>query len=230
MIRGTRVNPFATWYDMADAVEPVRHGVQQEPPHELIGGERHRLGLAVVAVVPWVKTGGRPGRRRAPGQPAVGDGDAVGVAAATWSSPRRRPPEGACRGTRHHRAGSGAPAVWPAPPMLSFFWSGPQHGAPAAGRPSHGEIGRVRGRFRGKSVGSAATPREQRRPKRVDLYGEPGGTRTHDPKIKSLVLYHLSYGLAGTRRTAGRLERQAAPRVKRQRRIAARPTRCPPRR
>ena len=26
--------------------------------------------------------------------------------------------------------------------------------------------------------------------------GEPGGTRTHDPKIKSLVLYHLSYGLA----------------------------------
>jgi hypothetical protein len=24
---------------------------------------------------------------------------------------------------------------------------------------------------------------------------EPGGTRTHDPKIKSLVLYRLSYGL-----------------------------------
>jgi hypothetical protein len=35
-----------------------------------------------------------------------------------------------------------------------------------------------------------------RRPKRVDLYGEPGGTRTHGPKIKSLVLYHLSYGLS----------------------------------
>ena len=28
-----------------------------------------------------------------------------------------------------------------------------------------------------------------------NLLGEPGGTRTHDPKIKSLVLYRLSYGL-----------------------------------
>ncbi len=28
------------------------------------------------------------------------------------------------------------------------------------------------------------------------MFGEPGGTRTHDPKIKSLVLYQLSYGLA----------------------------------
>ena len=28
-------------------------------------------------------------------------------------------------------------------------------------------------------------------------YGEPGGTRTHGPKIKSLVLYQLSYRLAG---------------------------------
>jgi hypothetical protein len=27
--------------------------------------------------------------------------------------------------------------------------------------------------------------------------GEPGGIRTHGPKIKSLVLYQLSYGLAG---------------------------------
>ncbi len=26
--------------------------------------------------------------------------------------------------------------------------------------------------------------------------GEPGGNRTHDPKIKSLVLYQLSYRLA----------------------------------
>lgn len=26
--------------------------------------------------------------------------------------------------------------------------------------------------------------------------GEPGGTRTHDPMIKSHVLYQLSYGLA----------------------------------
>jgi hypothetical protein len=28
-----------------------------------------------------------------------------------------------------------------------------------------------------------------------DFTGEPGGTRTHGPKIKSLVLYQLSYGL-----------------------------------
>jgi hypothetical protein len=27
------------------------------------------------------------------------------------------------------------------------------------------------------------------------LYGERGGTRTHDPMIKSHVLYHLSYAL-----------------------------------
>jgi hypothetical protein len=27
--------------------------------------------------------------------------------------------------------------------------------------------------------------------------GEPGGIRTHGPKIKSLVLYQLSYGLDG---------------------------------
>ena len=37
-------------------------------------------------------------------------------------------------------------------------------------------------------------------------FGEPGGTRTHDPKIKSLVLYHLSYGLPAA------LKRQAATR------------------
>ena len=35
----------------------------------------------------------------------------------------------------------------------------------------------------------------RRRRKPLDLHGEPGGTRTHGPKIKSLVLYHLSYGL-----------------------------------
>jgi hypothetical protein len=40
-------------------------------------------------------------------------------------------------------------------------------------------------------------PRRLSRPvwKPLDLLGEPGGTRTHGPKIKSLVLYHLSYGL-----------------------------------
>jgi hypothetical protein len=39
------------------------------------------------------------------------------------------------------------------------------------------------------------------------LFGEPGGTRTHGPKIKSLVLYHLSYGLPRA------LQRQCVPRV-----------------
>ena len=29
------------------------------------------------------------------------------------------------------------------------------------------------------------------------VHGETGGIRTHGPKIKSLVLYQLSYGLAG---------------------------------
>ena len=33
--------------------------------------------------------------------------------------------------------------------------------------------------------------------------GEPGGNRTHDPKIKSLVLYRLSYGLAPLLYTKG---------------------------
>jgi hypothetical protein len=28
-----------------------------------------------------------------------------------------------------------------------------------------------------------------------DFIGERGGTRTHDPMIKSHVLYHLSYAL-----------------------------------
>jgi hypothetical protein len=31
----------------------------------------------------------------------------------------------------------------------------------------------------------------------AEIHGEPGGIRTHGPKIKSLVLYQLSYGLAG---------------------------------
>ena len=36
------------------------------------------------------------------------------------------------------------------------------------------------------------------------MVGEPGGTRTRDPMIKSHVLYQLSYGLAcGVRRNLG---------------------------
>ena len=37
--------------NMADAVEPIRHGVQQESPNEFVGSERHHLGLAVMAIV-----------------------------------------------------------------------------------------------------------------------------------------------------------------------------------
>jgi hypothetical protein len=37
--------------DMADAMEPVGHGVQEKAPDELAGGERHHLGRAAVAVV-----------------------------------------------------------------------------------------------------------------------------------------------------------------------------------
>jgi hypothetical protein len=33
------------------------------------------------------------------------------------------------------------------------------------------------------------------RPKSLIYPGEPGGIRTHDPVIKSHVLYRLSYGL-----------------------------------
>ena len=62
---------------MPDAVEPIRHGVQQEPPHELIGSQRHDPGLAVMTVV-------LPGEANMtignPGQPAVGDCNAVRVA------------------------------------------------------------------------------------------------------------------------------------------------------
>ena len=43
--------------------------------------------------------------------------------------------------------------------------------------------------------------------------GEPGGIRTHGPKIKSLVLYQLSYGLAGG------VERHAPLPVKHRRRL-----------
>ncbi len=41
--------------DMADAMEPVGHGMQQEPPDELVGGQSHHLGLALVSVVFQVK-------------------------------------------------------------------------------------------------------------------------------------------------------------------------------
>jgi hypothetical protein len=51
---------------------------------------------------------------------------------------------------------NGAPADWPAPSLRPIFWPWQRRRAPAAGRPSHREIGHDRGRVRGKGVGSAA--------------------------------------------------------------------------
>jgi len=62
---------------MADAVEPVRHGVQQEPPKELVSSERHHLGLAVMAVVFPGEVDLSVGEA---GQARVGECDSVGVA------------------------------------------------------------------------------------------------------------------------------------------------------
>ena len=64
--------------NMADAVEAVGHGMQQKPAHELAGGEGHRLGLAVVPVVLPGEADLAVGE---PGETAVGDGDAMDVAA-----------------------------------------------------------------------------------------------------------------------------------------------------
>ena len=42
----------------------------------------------------------------------------------------------------------------------------------------------------------------------IDLDGEPGGTRTRDPMIKSHVLYRLSYGLHVQTRTMSHLRNE----------------------
>src|SRR3981189_1867728 len=63
---------------VANAMEAVRQGMQQESADELVGIERHHLGLAVLAVV-------LPGEAdlavKERDQPTVGDGDAMGIAA-----------------------------------------------------------------------------------------------------------------------------------------------------
>src|SRR5437867_12186395 len=63
---------------MADAVKAVRQGVQEEATDELVGGKRHHFGLVVVPVI-------APAEAQLslfePDEPAVGDGDAMGVAA-----------------------------------------------------------------------------------------------------------------------------------------------------
>src|SRR5437763_14602241 len=63
---------------VANAVEAVRQGMQQETADELVGIKRHQLGLAVLAIVFPGEADLAVGQRD---QSAVGDGDAMGVAA-----------------------------------------------------------------------------------------------------------------------------------------------------
>jgi hypothetical protein len=63
---------------VTDAMETIRQGVKQKAPDEFVGGKRHYLGFAVVAVVVPAEADLPIGKRD---QPAVGDGDAMGVAA-----------------------------------------------------------------------------------------------------------------------------------------------------
>jgi hypothetical protein len=63
---------------MADAMEAVRQSVQQKAADELVGIECHHFGPAVRTVVFPGKADVSVGERE---QPAVSDGDAMGVAA-----------------------------------------------------------------------------------------------------------------------------------------------------
>ena len=63
---------------VADAMETVREGVQQKAADELIDCERHRFGLPVCSVVLPGEAHLAIGERE---EPAVGDSDAMGIAA-----------------------------------------------------------------------------------------------------------------------------------------------------
>ena len=63
---------------VTDAMEAVGEGVEQKASNELVGSECHHLDLVVVAVVAPAKAHLIAGERD---QPAVGDGDAMSVAA-----------------------------------------------------------------------------------------------------------------------------------------------------
>ena len=63
---------------MADTVKPVRQRVQQEASYELVGRQCHDLVFVVVPIVAPVKADPVGGKRN---EPAVGDGDAMRVAA-----------------------------------------------------------------------------------------------------------------------------------------------------
>ena len=63
---------------MTDAMEAVRQGVQQEAPDELVGRKRDDLRLAVMAIILPAEADPAFGKTD---QAAVGDGDAMGIAA-----------------------------------------------------------------------------------------------------------------------------------------------------
>src|SRR5579863_8796808 len=63
---------------VADAMEAVRQGVQEKAPHELTSIKRHHLGFAILPIVLPGKAHLTVGERD---QPAVGDGDAMRIAA-----------------------------------------------------------------------------------------------------------------------------------------------------
>src|SRR5215510_6144310 len=63
---------------MADALEAIRQGVQEEAADELRGGKRHDLGLAALAIVAPAEADATLFKLD---QPAVGDCDTVRVAA-----------------------------------------------------------------------------------------------------------------------------------------------------
>ena len=63
--------------EVADAMEAGRQDVQQEPPDELGGLERHDLAAAFLAIVLPEEADGVVGHGD---EPTVRDGDAVGVA------------------------------------------------------------------------------------------------------------------------------------------------------
>ena len=64
--------------EMADATEAFGQDVLQKAAHELVGVERHRLGLAAGAIIFPSETNAVFG---AVEKPAIGDGNAMGVAA-----------------------------------------------------------------------------------------------------------------------------------------------------
>ncbi len=63
---------------IANAMKAVRQGMQKKAADELVGIERHHLGLAVLPIILPGEADLVVGERD---QPAVGDGNAVGVAA-----------------------------------------------------------------------------------------------------------------------------------------------------